>query len=318
MKKHFFAFSLIACAVSVTFPNQAFAVTLYGAGSLRQALGEVVQDFSTKNNIAVTTDFRPSDQQRDRILIGGERPDIFASADLGNPQKVYEQGLSSPVINFASNRLVAVTKSGLSLTSNNFLNQLLNLRIGTPPDSDPLGNYAQDIFKKADQIQPGSLQQLRANTAFFSATQPVDTSNSGLPWQAIPTNRNNAGGSIYYALVESLNPVDVFLAYNTSALLAEDISADLQVFELPENLAVTAYYGLTVLNNSSSEGRKIADYIASSDGQKVLAKYGFSPPSTSVPEPNTIGGVLLVFGLAVALKRKQTFVKKQVVKLGNE
>ncbi|MEA5604958.1 hypothetical protein [Nostoc sp. UHCC 0252] len=50
MKKHFFAFSLIPCAVSV-IPTQALAVSLYGAGSLRDSLTEVAESLKVFQKI---------------------------------------------------------------------------------------------------------------------------------------------------------------------------------------------------------------------------------------------------------------------------
>ncbi|MEH2467910.1 substrate-binding domain-containing protein [Nostoc sp.] len=67
MKKHFFAFSLIACAVGVTLPTQAFAVKLYAAGSLRDSLTEVAESFNEKYGIPVETRFGPSGLTREFI-----------------------------------------------------------------------------------------------------------------------------------------------------------------------------------------------------------------------------------------------------------
>ncbi|WP_445628651.1 substrate-binding domain-containing protein [Nostoc sp. DSM 114167] len=324
MKKYLLAASLTSCIFNIIVSNKTFAanigtspqtepssVVLFGAGSLRAGLSEVADDFTKENGIPVETSFNHSDIQRDRIIQGGEKPDIFASADTDKPLEVYEKGLGGPVVKFASNRLVAVTRADSSLTSSNFLEQLPNLRIGTPPDTDPLGYYAQVVYKKADRIKPGSFQKLNKNTAFFSPNKIENLGNSGLMPQIIPQNRNDSGGSIYYSLEESPEPVDVNLAYYTSALLALQVPSDstsLKLVELPQNLAVKADYGLTVLNDASSDGQKLANYIISSNGQKVLAKYGFSAPSTSIPEPNTIGGSILAMGLVFALKKKRVFV----------
>ncbi|MGJ5632259.1 substrate-binding domain-containing protein [Nostoc sp. CALU 1950] len=67
MKKHFFAFSLIACAVSVILPTQVLAVKLYGAGSLRDSLTEVAESFNEKYGVPVETRFGPSGLTREFI-----------------------------------------------------------------------------------------------------------------------------------------------------------------------------------------------------------------------------------------------------------
>jgi len=46
---------------------------------------------------------------------------------------------------------------------------------------------------------------------------------------------------------------------------------------LPDNLAVGADYGLTVLSSSSSAAKQFANFIMSSEGQAILMKHGFTP-----------------------------------------
>ncbi|OUL31646.1 substrate-binding domain-containing protein [Nostoc sp. 106C] len=309
MKTHCFAFSFIACAVSVTFPNQAFAVTLYGAGSLRGALSDIAIAFEADTNIHIDTKFGPSGQLKDNIINDGERPDVFASADIGNALKVNQAGLSSPVVNFISNRMTAIVRTGLSVTSNNILDILLdpNIRVGTStPLSDPSGDYAWQIFDKADQVKVGSSQILKNK-----ALQLVG-GNPNAP--VVPNGQNNL---VYFlkGIPQDTPPLaDIFLAYYTSSVAAQEIANDLQIVELPDYLAVKADYGLTVLNNASSEGKQLAEYILSKKAQDILVnKYKFSSPSTStsVPEANTIGGTFLALAIAIALKKKQAFVKKQ-------
>jgi hypothetical protein len=65
----------------------AETVKVLAAGSLRAALGEVVETFAEQSGTAVTTDFAPSGLLRDRIL-GGEAADDFASANLEHPRAI--------------------------------------------------------------------------------------------------------------------------------------------------------------------------------------------------------------------------------------
>ena len=217
------------------------------------------------------------------------------------------------MVNFTSNRLVAVINSDFELTTDNFLQQLLSNvgKIGTfPPLSDPLGAYTQDVYRKADAILPGSLQNLNEKSIFFTQ-------------ELVPPDKFTSGGLIAWGLQEAPLglKVDAFISYYTSALAALEISPNLKVVELPDNLAVKADYGLTVLKGASPKGQQLADYILSPEGQEVLAKYGFSSLGVTpkpVPEPNTIGGVLLASGIAFALKKKQASAKKQLVRAGGD
>lgn len=303
MKRSLLAVSLITC-VSITLPVQAFAVTLYGAGSLTDSLTEVSKSFTQKYSIPVTTQFGPSGLLRER-LEKGEKADVFASADIGNPLKLSESGLSGSVVNFTSNRMTAIVRPGLSVTSNNILDLLLNpnIKVATStPIKDPSGDYAQEIFQKADKIKPGSYQILNDKGLQLVGGNP----NAPV----VPTGKNNL---VYF--LEETKQADVFLAYYTSGVSAQQIAPDLQLIELPESLAVNANYGLTILKGASSDGEKLADYILSPDGQKILAKYGFSSPSsTSIPEPQGIGGMLIAASV-VAVHKKLATAKKQNVKI---
>ncbi|OKH20566.1 hypothetical protein FACHB389_32605 [Nostoc calcicola FACHB-389] len=283
-------------------------VVLFGAGSLRGALSEVARNFENVNGGTVETSFAFSGLQRERIE-NGEKADVFASADVSNPLTLYQKGLSGPVVNFTSNRLVAVINSDFELTTNNFLQQLLSNvdKIGTfPPLSDPLGAYTQDLYRKADAILPGSLQNLNEKSIFFTQ-------------ELVPPDKFTSGGLIAWGLQEAPPElkVDAFISYYTSALAALEISPNLKVVELPENLAIKADYGLTVLKDASPKGQELADYILSPDGQDVLAKYGFSPVSFTpkpVPESSNIGAIIFAVSIAFALNKKQSSVGKQLVK----
>lgn len=301
MKKRFFAFSLIVCAVSVTLPTQALAVKLYGAGSLRDSLTEIGESFNEKYGIPVETRFGPSGLTREFIekefSETGKSADVFASADIDNPQTLFEEGLSEPVVNFTSNRMTAVVRSGLDITSDNLLDFLLKpeIKLGTStPVADPSGNYAWQIFDKTNQITPGSSQILKDK-----ALQLVG-GNTNAP--IVPNGKNNL---VYF--LEETNQADIFLAYYTSGKTAQltEGGENLQIVELPDYLATKANYGLTTLKNANPDGEKLAEYILSPEGQEILAKYGFSTPSTSVPEHQGASGVLLALGLTLILNKKQ-------------
>lgn len=96
MRKYLLAVSLITCISGVTLTSRVFAVvqtqseppkvTLYGAGSLRGSLSEVADAFTQEYGISVNREFGPSGLLRER-LENGEKTDVFASADIGNPLK---------------------------------------------------------------------------------------------------------------------------------------------------------------------------------------------------------------------------------------
>jgi molybdate transport system substrate-binding protein len=72
---------------------------------------------------------------------------------------------------------------------------------------------------------------------------------------------------------------DLFLTYCTNAMEAKKDVAGAQIVALPDELAVGADYGLTVIANASPDAYRFAMSILSGDAQRVLAKYGFSAPT---------------------------------------
>jgi ABC-type molybdate transport system substrate-binding protein len=87
-----------------------------------------------------------------------------------------------------------------------------------------------------------------------------------------------AGRSVYGMLVLE-RKADIFLTYCTNAIVAARENPGQQVVALPETLAVGAEYGLTVIKDAGPDAQPFADYILSTDGQRVLARHGFAAPS---------------------------------------
>jgi len=257
--------------LAVAFPARAQSVDLVAAGSLTLALSEVAQAFTATTGIKVTQTYSPSGTLRQEIE-AGLRPDVFASADTASPQTLAQEGLAGPLQVFASNQIVAVFRSGFGQTVSpaNLLSVLLDAstRIGTStPVADPLGDYTQQIFQKADAIVPGAAATLEAKRDELVA-------NPNAP--SVPAGANS---TVYF--LDTTQVVDVFISYVTSAVQARAIDPTLQIVYLPRELSVPAPYGLTVLNDASSDGQQFAQYILSPPGQQILASYGFLPSCRS-------------------------------------
>ncbi len=244
---------------------QTFA-TLHAAGSLKMALSEVTQTFSSEYKIPVRLEFDHSGLLRER-LENGEHSDIFASADIKQPTTLMKSSISGPVVNFVRNKMCAIVKPGLGVTSNNLLDLMLSpeIKLGTStPNQDASGDYAQKIFRKANKLRPGSFEKLNQK-----AIHLIGGRNSPL----IPEGKHQ----LAYFLAET-QQVDIFLCYRTAVHLALRAAPNLQMIELPRNLAIKANYGMTMMKNASSSGMMLAMYILSSSGQRILAKYGFDSP----------------------------------------
>jgi molybdate transport system substrate-binding protein len=89
---------------------------------------------------------------------------------------------------------------------------------------------------------------------------------------AAPVGRN------LYGMLVAQGRADLFLTYCTNATAAVRQNPDQQIVALPDSLAVSADYGLTVMLTASSAAWRFAFFILSNDGQRILANRGFAAP----------------------------------------
>ncbi|MGH1395349.1 MAG: molybdate ABC transporter substrate-binding protein [Trichormus sp.] len=244
--------------------NDRLSVRLYAAVSLKPVISEIAQAFTRKYKIPIKLEFDYADLLRERIL-GGEKADIFVADDLHNPNVLMQASKSSPVINFVNNRICAIAKPGISVTSDTLLDVMLDpeIRLGiSAPKPNLFEDYAQAVFHQAEKLRPGSIANLNTKALHL-------VGGSNYPVMSDKKNR------FAYFILET-QQVDIFLSYYTDARLAHLAAPSLQIIELPENLAVHVNYGITVINNFHSAAVILAMYILSTDGQSILAKYGLN------------------------------------------
>ena len=240
----------------------AGSLQLYAAGSLKAAFGELAVAYEKAYQTKVEMKFGPSGMLKDAIL-SGEKPDIFASANMQHPEALAAEGWGSPVVVFTRNKLCAIAQPDMEVTPANLLDTLTdkNVRVGTStPKADPSGDYAWELFGKAEKIKPGS----------FATLSEKALQLTGGPDSAKPPEGRNA-----YGWVMGEEKADVFLTYCTNAVLAQKEVPELKAIKIPEELAVGADYGLIVNNKASGEAWRFGMFILSPEGQSILAKYGF-------------------------------------------
>ncbi|MGH8504086.1 MAG: molybdate ABC transporter substrate-binding protein [Gammaproteobacteria bacterium] len=207
-------------------------VRLLAAGSLEGALSEVVDRFTREHDVSVEAKFGPSGTLRASIE-GGEKADVFASADMAHPQALAKAGRGGPVTLFARNRLCALTQPGLGVTPDNLLPKMLDpdVRVATStPGADPSGDYAFELFEKADNLKTGSEKTLKSKALQLT----------GAPDSAEPPDDRSA-----YAWHLREDRADIFLTYCTNAIAAREEDPDLETLQISEPLAVGADYGLS-------------------------------------------------------------------------
>lgn len=241
-------------------------VRLHAAGSLRPALTELGRAFTAAHGIKVEAQFGSSGLLRER-LERGEAGDVYASADMGNPLALAKAGKAGPVMLFARNRLCAVVRPGLQVTPGTVLAAMLapGTKLGTStPRNDPAGDYAWQVFAKADAVEPGARQALEAKALRLTGA---------------PDSPRPPDGRSVYAWHVLEGRADLFLAYCTAGREAAADAPGIGVVELPPELAVGADYGLTALRTANTQAAlPYVLYVLSADGQAILARHGFDAP----------------------------------------
>ena len=241
-------------------------VRVYAAGSLRAVMLDLGAAFEAQAGVKLAPVFGPSGVLRERIE-RGEPADVFASADMGHPQRLASAGRSFPVVAFAYNRLCALASTKSEVTTATLLERMLDpaVKLGmSTPLSDPSGDYTVQLFEKAEQMRAGAYAALTKK-----ARQLVGGPNSPAP----PKDR-----SVYGALVAD-GEADIFLTYCTNALQAQKEDPDLRIVEVPGALAVSAQYGLTLMKGARPDGALFVDFVLSQRGQEIIARHGFTPVS---------------------------------------
>jgi len=240
-------------------------IRLFAAGSLKDTLAEMADAYEAAGGESVVAKFGPSGLLKDEIA-GGATADVFASADMAHPRALHDAGIGGPVICFARNQLCALVRPGLPVVSESLLDTMLDpeVKLGTStPKADPSGDYAFEVFRKADAVKPNARAALEKK-----ARQLTGSEDSAAP---------PAGSSVYGWHVAEAR-ADIFLTYLTNALAAQREFPGQQSVMLPDALAVTAGYGLTVIEGAPEGAHAFAQFVLSARGQSLLARHGFAAP----------------------------------------
>jgi ABC-type molybdate transport system substrate-binding protein len=193
-------------------------------------------------------------------LMAGEVADLFASADLAQPQAVVgKQG--GLVVPFARNRMCVAAPSRLGLTAGNLLDRMLSpdLRLAaSTPGADPGGDYARALFAKADTLRPGAGAALIGKTLLLL----------GGPGSMTPQPGHSPAATIFLG-----DHADALLYYcSATAATAQEVPG-LVSLPVPDELEVGPVYGLAVLS-TSPEAARLALFMLSEQGQAMLRQAG--------------------------------------------
>jgi molybdate transport system substrate-binding protein len=256
--------TLIGCASPEVAPMKE-PLQVYAAGSLREVLTDIAREHETRTGQKIALTFGASGLLRERIE-KGEGAMVFASADTQHPQRLAASGSWAPPTVFVRNSLCALTQANVDATPQTLLATLLSpaVKLGTStPKADPSGDYAWELFRKAEQVRPGAYAALDAKALKLTggADSPKPPAGQGT-----------------YAWVMDQGQADVFLTYCTNAVASQREVPRLKVVQLPQALQVGASYGLTVRQGAPAQAEAFARALLAPAAQATFERYGFAKP----------------------------------------
>ena len=255
---------VLACLLVFTMTTaRASELVVYGAGSLREAIGQIAVEFGKAHGLTVTTQFGASGRMRERIE-KGEHVDLFTSADVGHARKLVQDGRADVMAVFARNTLCLLSPLAFGATTETALEKLLapGVRIGiSPAKVDPLGDYTVSLFDLIERLRPGRTAALRANALV------LDTPPSAPPPKSGDADADAIlDGRIHAAVI-----------YCSGRDRYAQLLPDARLVPFPADLQIGPEYGLAVLKGAQPEAALLALAILSPEGQKIMAQRGFKP-----------------------------------------
>ncbi|HJP88265.1 MAG TPA: molybdate ABC transporter substrate-binding protein [Candidatus Limnocylindrales bacterium] len=233
-------------------------LTVFAASSLKGALDKVATAYAaaTGNTITVSTD---SSAALETQIEQGAPADVFLSADTTNPAKLVAGGFTSGnPVKFAGNTLVIIVAPGNPAG------------IATPFD---LGRPGVKVIAAGDDVPITAYATKLVQNLAIAPGAPMGFER--LYAKNVVSKEDNVKAVV--AKVE-LGEGDAAIVYATDARS----SLDTPVIEVtPASANVPATYAGVVVKASAhqADAAGFLEWLASPDGQAILATFGFLPPS---------------------------------------
>lgn len=252
--------ALIASACS-SGSSAASAVELqvYAAASLRTALDKVTSVYEAGDpgiTLTVSTD---SSTALETKIEQGAPADVFLSADTANPQRLVAKGLAAGSMTaFAGNELTVVVPTGNPAG------------ITAPTD---LARPGVKVIAAADGVP---IQEYTARWLAKVKSLPAYGPDFPAKYEANVVSREDNVGALLAKV--GLGEGDAGVVYVTDAKSSDKVLT----VSIPAAENVPAAYGGVVLKASAhlAAADAFLAWLAGPEGQRVLAEFGFLPPST--------------------------------------
>lgn len=230
------------------------------AGSLRLAVTEILEAYSTRSGTPFESLFGPSGKLR-QLIEEGESFSLFLSASRKHTDALLDQGRVANSEPFTRNALCLMSAPGRTVEAADVVEVMLDpaVRLGTStPKADPSGDYTWEMFRRIEDRQPGAFDKLDSKALQLTGGK-VDPSRKGLP----------------YPDVFREDRADVFVSYCTNAVATAKEVPGLTYVRIPEEINVAAVYGIGLAPDADTATRGLADFILGPEGQEILERYGF-------------------------------------------
>jgi molybdate transport system substrate-binding protein len=233
---------------TTTAPKVTGDLTVLAAASLTESLKEIGTAFEAANpGSKVTFSFAASSSLVTQINQGAPA-DVFASADTANMDKLTASsgaGTAAPPVTFATNKLQIIVNKGNPKNITGVADLAKSGVIYVTAAAEvPIGGYAKQVLDKAKvTVSPKSLE-----ADVKSVVNKV-----------------------------TLGEADAGIVYATDVKAAGDKAAGVTI---PDELNVIASYPIaaTKASRNATAASAFVGFVAGSQGQAILTKYGFTKP----------------------------------------
>lgn len=236
----------------------AIELTVFAAASLTGVLDDVKVAYATSHPETTLTISTDSSAALAAQIEQGAPADVFLSADTANPQRLVDGGFSAGhAVGFAANKLTIVAPrdnpSGVSSPADL---AKPGLKIIAAGDEVPITTYAKQL-----------VANLAKELGFPAGFEAAYAAN-------VVSREDNVKAVI--AKIE-IGEGDAAIVYVTDARASNGA----MTVSVPDSANVTAKYAAIVVGASPDQepARTFLGWLTGPDGQAVLARFGFLPPS---------------------------------------
>ncbi len=243
-----------ALGLSLALPTaHAAKLTVFAAASLTDAFSEIGKNFDAASGHTTVFQFAGSQALRTQ-LEQGAGADVFASANAAQFDPLVKAGQLSAGQTFARNRLIVISPRGNSAVGSLADLAKPGIKLVLADKTVPVGDYSRktlDLISKAKTYGSDFSARVLRN---------VVSEEPNVRQVALKIQLGQGDAAIVYAsdVTPSLRP-------------------DVRTTGLPTRFNPLASYPIGVLSGSKNAeaAQAFVKYVLSSDGQRVLKKWGF-------------------------------------------